>query len=104
MLKLLLGILGGLFIISTVLVSIFVPISFLKPEPSFFDFVLSLVFIYLTYYLAKELKSVDRTKPLPGMIFHYDSQKHYLSKRWFASCGVLFFSLSALFNLQGFFI
>ena len=102
--KLCLGILGGFFIIGTVLFTIFVPISFLKPDPSFFDFVLAIFFVYVTYYLSMELKSFDKTKPFPGMIFHYDSQKYYFSKRWFFSCGVLFFSLSALFKIQGFFV
>ena len=83
MLKLFLGIFGGIFTIISILVSIFVPVSFLKPNSTFFDFVLTLFFAYFTYLCIRVLKTTDRTKPFPGMIFHYDSQKYYFKKSFF---------------------
>ena len=104
MLKIFLGIFGGIFTIISILISIFVPVSFLKPNSTFFDFVLTLFFAYFTYLCIRVLKTTDRTKPFPGMIFHYDSQKYYFSKRWFASIGTLFFGLSTLFKVQSFIV
>ena len=104
MLKLFLGIFGGIFTIISILVSILVPVSFLKPNSTFFDFVLTLFFAYFTYLCIRVLKTTDRTKSFPGMIFHYDSQKYYFSKRWFASIGTLFFGLSTLFKVQSFIV